>query len=209
MPRWLLPLAAFLSTLLAIAAIVVWAATIHRTWTVAFATKQGNALCLEADRGGISLGYLTHWPELAQLSPPFLLGHPGFSVGSIEFDHVYVAPSPPDNTSGNSITIHSSTVVIRSAHGIFGHLGYMDQQVSIPIGFTANTIQSHWIGVGFPLWLLIGLSSIPPALYVHALRCRGRQTRRMRANLCVNCGYALTGNTSGVCPECGVAVKPG
>jgi hypothetical protein len=25
---------------------------------------------------------------------------------------------------------------------------------------------------------------------------------------CVNCGYDLAGNTSGVCPECGTSVPP-
>ncbi len=30
-----------------------------------------------------------------------------------------------------------------------------------------------------------------------------RRLRRRRHNLCVTCGYNLTGNVSGVCPECG------
>ncbi len=30
-----------------------------------------------------------------------------------------------------------------------------------------------------------------------------RRWRRRKRNLCVLCGYNLTGNTSGVCPECG------
>jgi uncharacterized paraquat-inducible protein A len=29
------------------------------------------------------------------------------------------------------------------------------------------------------------------------------QEDRRRRGLCVKCGYDLTGNTSGVCPECG------
>jgi hypothetical protein len=36
----------------------------------------------------------------------------------------------------------------------------------------------------------------------HLERCR-------REQLCVQCGYSLTGNTSGICPECGTSiVKP-
>jgi predicted RNA-binding Zn-ribbon protein involved in translation (DUF1610 family) len=31
--------------------------------------------------------------------------------------------------------------------------------------------------------------------------------RRIRQHLCSACGYDLTGNTSGVCPECGRAVE--
>ncbi|MGD8451537.1 MAG: hypothetical protein PVJ57_06935 [Phycisphaerae bacterium] len=38
---------------------------------------------------------------------------------------------------------------------------------------------------------------------------RKARLRRERAwqGHCVNCGYNLTGNTSGVCPECGTAVQ--
>ncbi|HXE55512.1 MAG TPA: hypothetical protein VN541_20985 [Tepidisphaeraceae bacterium] len=31
---------------------------------------------------------------------------------------------------------------------------------------------------------------------------------RGRAGLCRECGYNLTGNTSGVCPECGAVIAP-
>lgn len=33
-----------------------------------------------------------------------------------------------------------------------------------------------------------------------------RSDRRLRRKLCIACGYNLTGNISGVCPECGAAV---
>jgi hypothetical protein len=32
---------------------------------------------------------------------------------------------------------------------------------------------------------------------------------RLRRGLCVKCGYDLTGNLSGTCPECGTAVPNG
>jgi len=34
------------------------------------------------------------------------------------------------------------------------------------------------------------------------------QSRRRKSGKCVSCGYDLTGNVSGVCPECGTAVEP-
>lgn len=44
-----------------------------------------------------------------------------------------------------------------------------------------------------------------PARYVHyKLRWR----RLEDANLCGACGYDLTGNVSGRCPECGTSCKP-
>jgi hypothetical protein len=54
-----------------------------------------------------------------------------------------------------------------------------------------------------PLALLAVLTAIPPWLWC-------RRTRRVRLaalhNSCLACGYNLTGNVSGVCPECGTAV---
>jgi hypothetical protein len=38
---------------------------------------------------------------------------------------------------------------------------------------------------------------------------RARERLRRRTNCCVECGYDLTGNVSGVCPECGSLVPQG
>lgn len=43
------------------------------------------------------------------------------------------------------------------------------------------------------------------ARYVHH---KVRWRRLEDANLCVACGYDLTGNVSGRCPECGTACQP-
>jgi len=36
---------------------------------------------------------------------------------------------------------------------------------------------------------------------------RLRADRRRARGLCINCGYDLTGNVSGVCPECGTPLE--
>ena len=36
---------------------------------------------------------------------------------------------------------------------------------------------------------------------------RGEAKERARQGRCLKCGYDLTGNISGVCPECGTAVE--
>jgi hypothetical protein len=48
------------------------------------------------------------------------------------------------------------------------------------------------------LVLLFGL--LPTMSFIGWLRFRAR---RKRENLCLQCGYCLTGNLSGTCPECG------
>lgn len=52
------------------------------------------------------------------------------------------------------------------------------------------------IAAGLPLGWLVYFSR------------RARRWRLRRAGKCPVCGYNLTGNTSGVCPECGSAVLP-
>ena len=58
--------------------------------------------------------------------------------------------------------------------------------------------------VGFPLWWLVVAGAAYPVLAF--IRGPLRRYRRRRRNLCLHCGYNLTGNVSGVCPECGRAL---
>ena len=51
-----------------------------------------------------------------------------------------------------------------------------------------------------PLWPLVAMTLALPAVRL-CLACR----RRTRHGRCGLCGYDLTGNVSGVCPECGTA----
>ena len=63
---------------------------------------------------------------------------------------------------------------------------------------------SYW-GFRLPYWLVVPATGIPPVLYLRTLG-RLRRRRRARRGLCPGCGYDLTGNVSGVCPECGETV---
>jgi 4-amino-4-deoxy-L-arabinose transferase-like glycosyltransferase len=54
-----------------------------------------------------------------------------------------------------------------------------------------------------PYWFALVLLAILPV--ARAARWR-RQRRRTILNLCLICGYSLTANISGVCPECGTAI---
>jgi hypothetical protein len=62
-------------------------------------------------------------------------------------------------------------------------------------GFHARRNHYARLPLGIPIWLLLAIAAyplIPPA----------RRLSRKRRGLCVKCGYDLTGNTSGRCPEC-------
>ena len=58
-----------------------------------------------------------------------------------------------------------------------------------------------WI-VQLPLWIPFLLFALPTALLWYLDR------RRYPAGRCQRCGYDLTGNVSGRCPECGTPIKP-
>jgi len=54
-----------------------------------------------------------------------------------------------------------------------------------------------------PLWLPFVIVLIPTALLWHPGIRRWYRNRRLGPGHCQECGYNLTGNVSGVCPECG------
>jgi hypothetical protein len=54
-----------------------------------------------------------------------------------------------------------------------------------------------------PLWLPVALLT-PLTIFLDR-----RDRRRRPPGHCQSCGYNLTGNTSGICPECGVATGSG
>ena len=56
-----------------------------------------------------------------------------------------------------------------------------------------------------PLWFVLLCLSWYPTLAL--IRSPFRRWRRRRGGCCLNCGYDLRGNLTGVCPECGCAVS--
>ncbi len=57
--------------------------------------------------------------------------------------------------------------------------------------------------VNMKLWIALMLFGAYPAWTV--VRCVGQRRRRKKDGFCTKCGYDLTGNVSGTCPECGSA----
>lgn len=57
-----------------------------------------------------------------------------------------------------------------------------------------------WAALRIPLWIPLGLIALP-TLWMWWL------DRRPGRGMCRSCGYNLTGNTSGVCPECGTPTR--
>lgn len=55
-----------------------------------------------------------------------------------------------------------------------------------------------------PIWPIFLVAVAPTALWVWRVALARSRRRRSAANRCASCGYDLTGNASGRCPECGV-----
>src|SRR5579859_2701141 len=55
-----------------------------------------------------------------------------------------------------------------------------------------------------PIWCLVLVFAVLPTISLRKSVVRRRELLR---DHCFNCRYDLTGNTSGICPECGTAVK--
>ncbi len=59
-----------------------------------------------------------------------------------------------------------------------------------------------WVAVAsYGAFLFLGFGRLP------ALLRRYRREQRREDGLCVDCGYDLTGNVTGVCSECGTEVE--
>lgn len=54
-----------------------------------------------------------------------------------------------------------------------------------------------------PLWMMVTLFAVYPVIAVVCSCGPLRRWRRRRAGHCITCDYDLSGNVSGVCPECG------
>lgn len=63
---------------------------------------------------------------------------------------------------------------------------------------------THHIAIVLPLWMLFVLFAPWPTIAL--IRGPVRRWRRRRRGGCLECGYDLTGNESGVSPECGAKV---
>lgn len=65
--------------------------------------------------------------------------------------------------------------------------------------------------MAIPIWMVILALAAAPVTWVAFrappfIRRHSLTARRLRRGLCIRCGYDLTGNVSGVCPECGAAL---
>jgi hypothetical protein len=129
-------------------------------------------------------------------------GHGWIAVnGSLHLlrDEHKVAPAP---TSVAALYSHSGIDPLPGVQPRHTHWGFawVDRVSAWRERETGRRVMDITQQISFPAWLPSLLFAIVPALCLYGAIRR----RRLRSSgLCQACGYNLTGNTSGVCPECG------
>jgi hypothetical protein len=78
------------------------------------------------------------------------------------------------------------------------------EQVRAKINALNAEVSPAYISNRFRYWAIPFCFMVLP--YVWIINFRRRQIR-LRVGLCPKCRYNLTGNTTGICPECGTAIS--
>jgi len=104
------------------------------------------------------------------------------------------------DTSADRISFHSVTT--------FSYSGFRMEQESkwTPRWLSVRTQGQLYRSLMFPIWQVAVIASF---LYCTWAYYRMRRRRRESLGRCGHCGYDLTGNVSGICPECGVPTQKG
>ncbi len=98
--------------------------------------------------------------------------------------------------SGPAATVRIGGVKITGGRGMYAD--FRSFNPSPPVAMQ----NVRFTRIDVTMWLVIPLAAIYPIIAFIRAPYRRRALRR-RKGLCVNCGYDLTGNVSGICPECG------
>ena len=129
-----------------------------------------------------------------------------FVKGKVEFSYYRQAKYvtfretlPPD---GWRVEHHASLYVGYSYGPTFwARHGFGLQRLFLSFGSVVRPDEG-WV-VSVPTWLVASICALMPG----SLLIQRRVARRIHENHCKICGYNLTGNTSGVCPECGSEIE--
>ncbi|MBU0717644.1 MAG: hypothetical protein KJ749_05290 [Planctomycetes bacterium] len=129
-------------------------------------------------------------------------GLPYASLGLTGQGYVYIkfyTPRSGDPKVGMKYLGHPSCVYFWHADNHeLSVAGVDDDEHSVPVRIAS---------LGARVWVVAFLLGIYPA--VSFIRGPLRRRRRRKRGLCIKCGYNLTGNVSGVCPECAEPVPQG
>lgn len=91
----------------------------------------------------------------------------------------------------------------RSGENAIGEITIFHSPIPPPRGMTAIMAVEDQLGILF----VSAMTVIPAAVLIWIGAILSRQEMRNTPGHCSHCGYCLTGNASGICPECGTRIK--
>jgi len=167
----------------------------------------GGGTVWNFDSGGGMLGVTRYsgWPRPVRMYHRVQGGHP-YRVVSPIFAFEWAGAHRTERRSGGFYFAHGTVCVMLGKDGTAEYGGsalqllqnFTSQKFSAPFPF--------W-SIGIPCWLAVAIFALLPGFMIGQSAVGGLR-RRLRAlrGRCSKCGYNLTGNASGVCPECGAKV---
>jgi len=182
-----------LSLLLCIAAMCFWVRTSSEPFQWEWVSTRGledpawqhGELMVGLGR----VGYVASWPEANCTQRYFKPSRRFLTMTPARFS-TYVYQYDPWTTGSLS----------RPALKETNHWWHGIQYVRLTDTLNRVTLRQMWL----PFWLIASALILLPLVWAII---RLRAWRRGRLGRCPSCGYNLTGNISGVCPECGATFK--
>ena len=221
--RWVLRGLAILSALLCIAIAALWADSFRVSRGIVRLRMQAGGIALERRSVHVSHGSL-YWTNVTYsgVTRPAARQNPGRQAVP------QTRPHPATQISGSGGSASVTAVQITKAWGYetgsagaappyaglrrawsflgFGRIRATQSTFDNRTGMTASGSVAITY---FPLPAVLAVVALMPAwLAVHFYRAR-RRMELTRGGRCRRCGYDLTGNLSGTCPECGLAATKG
>jgi hypothetical protein len=95
----------------------------------------------------------------------------------------------------NAVVAHTSFGWTHNGGVVLGGIGL----------YEVHAFAGPVIVLKLPAWSLVVIAGLCCVAPLFSWVRRNRRLRRAHPDLCPSCGYDLTGNVSGVCPECGTA----
>src|SRR5688572_13300102 len=186
--RWLWNRLAALSLLLCVAVFIVWVRS-HRTESTCYRATRGDEI-FRNDWYSVAGGRF-HWTRREGRDR----GNYNFPYARNEWDE-RPTEQPERNWSYGEFVDDDEAVGTTV-------LGFRYQRL-VEEDTPSN---SRWRrGIWVPCSFVAAAAALPPAFWAWRFH---RSRRLRRPGLCLKCGYDLTGNLSGVCPECGTpSTKP-
>jgi hypothetical protein len=216
--RRLFTLAALLSLALSVAAACVWPRTRRQFDGIACLGADDVRYSVHSSPGGVCFERTDNFTRRHDPHDPEPVKE-GWSVTSRPWGwsrrYTWI-DSPPAVYSGPSdggVEVYNYVV---SAHSVIDAVQW-DPPPHGALGFgwgtTSQIVTVYWQMPGrvtaatgrfvVPLWFVSAVTGAP---FVVSLVTAARRRMRDRDGRCRQCGYNLTANTSGVCPECGTAI---